>query len=371
MICGSFWDGALWIQPTEIHTWNGTSFVQALEVFVYDGATWIRFFPCEVVTLLEETLLILDTGQVIKIARDILKGPHLELLELTESMSVAKRFVTAETMFILDSGLVIKINRDTLKGPFAELIELTETGVIFRTRDVSLSETLLLLDSASLTKINRDILKGPFRDSVVLSETGTQVLTFKRFFVSASETMFILDSSSLSKTARDVLKGPFRDSVVLSEAGSVLVDKFITTSETMFILDTESLTKISRDILLTHRDSVVLSETGVIDITVLPPVVSNCVAEEVEADPKARVVFDPGDFCESVRIDKIVDTVHSFHQNMNTAPNTTGITSNYYFGTCPEAVSFDVHPFKADSQSGLEGTVCSSNEVILGTEGCK
>lgn len=236
MSCGFFYDGVLWVQATEVHVWDGVGWVQAIEVHAYENAAWRRIFPCEVITLLEETFFILDTGSVIKISRDVLKGPFVELLELTESTLTAKRQTVSETMNILDTGQAIKISRDVIKGP--------------------------------------------------------------------------------------------------------------------------------------HRELLLLTETGAISITDLPPVVSNCTIEDVEVDNKARVVFDPDDFCESVRVDKIVDSTHSFHENIDTTPNTTGVASSYYNGTCGETVEFEVHPFKADGQSGLEGTKCNTEEVILGPEIC-
>ena len=99
MACGSFWTGSAWLQPTEIHAWDGDSFVQATEVYVYDGAVWVRFFPCaggDLAITLTEDALILDQYTLVKISRDVIKGPYVELILGTEDMLTAKRMTLTE-----------------------------------------------------------------------------------------------------------------------------------------------------------------------------------------------------------------------------------------------------------------------------------
>ena len=122
MSCGFFYDGILWVQPTEVHVWDGTTWVQAIEVHAFENDAWRKIFPCEVVTLLEETALILDIGTVQKISRDIIKGPYVELVLAAESVLVGKHFTITETGLVLDIGSVTKILRDVVKGPYVELL---------------------------------------------------------------------------------------------------------------------------------------------------------------------------------------------------------------------------------------------------------
>ncbi len=179
MACGYYWDGTAWVQPTQVHVWDGTAWVQAVEAYVFDGTAWTRFFPCSggnLAITLSENSLLLDRYTLVKVSRDTVKGPFVELLSASESAIVKRKITLSENALLLDRHVLVKINRDTVKGPFVELIKGSETGSIFKRKKYTASETANILDRHVLVKVNRDINKK-FVELVKGSETGTISIT--------------------------------------------------------------------------------------------------------------------------------------------------------------------------------------------------
>ena len=312
--CGFFYDGAIWVQPTEIHVWDGSSYVQALQVFSYDGAAWIEIFPCIIVvnTQLDETSFILDTGQAVKIARTIIKAGS-EFIVGSEVISVIKSILVEETVNILDTGAATKISRVQLRSAL-ELIATSEDITLAKKRALTVEETALILDTSALTTILRD----------------------------------------QTKTALELIS--------TAEAITTAKQKGITVAETANIFSRSALTKILRDDIKTSRELVTTSETGAISITILPPVISSCAVRDPQdllpESIAARCSFNTGNFTNSVRIDRVVNGSHTFHQNKNVSPNTNTILSSYHIGLCTQSIRFEIHPFSGSNQTGNEGTLC-------------
>jgi hypothetical protein len=295
---------------------------------------WGRFAGFDDEWLRERTRLI-DRARITKVFRNVLFEAQ-DLIEISEEVLFSNLTPLSEDLELLDTAEVVIQDRFV---PF------------------EVEEALALLDTAVRFIDSRNVLFAG-REFLALSE---DIELSKSIFL--SEDLSLLDTATVVVESRNRFFSG-RDFIRLGSEEMTLERRVrVILSKLLSLVDRGSRVIEDRAITKSGRDFISISELLSI-VYPLPEIDSASINATDDTDASLETIrcrFTTGQLCESVRIDRNVNSGgFVFHQNLNTDPSQSYFSS-FYGGSSGDFVLFRVVPFDGDGQTGIQGNSVTTN----------